>query len=88
MSEKISFTLNGVFMETNVDSDMRLIDLLRDELHLTGTKIGCRRGECGAIPTVPAVLSAVEDATGIRFRTCPLVPDRVLPELKKAGLVK
>lgn len=45
-------------------------------------------GECGAIPTVPAVLSAVEDATGVRFEACPLVPGRVLSGLKKAGLVK
>ncbi|KEJ92123.1 (2Fe-2S)-binding protein [Synergistes jonesii] len=52
MREKISFTLNGVFMETDVDPDMRLADFLRDELHLIGTKIGCKRGECGACTVI------------------------------------
>ncbi|WP_281679689.1 (2Fe-2S)-binding protein [Synergistes jonesii] len=52
MREKISFTLNGVFMETDVDPDMRLVDFLRDELHLIGTKIGCKRGECGACTVI------------------------------------
>lgn len=52
MREKISFTLNGVFMETDVDPDVRLADFLRDELHLIGTKIGCKRGECGACTVI------------------------------------
>jgi xanthine dehydrogenase YagT iron-sulfur-binding subunit len=49
MNFSISLTVNGV--QRNVDlSDPRvtLLDLLRERLHLTGTKKGCDRGQCGA----------------------------------------
>ncbi len=45
-------------------------------------------GEVGLCATVPAVLSAVEDATGVRFDAVPLVPGRVIDGFKKAGLIK
>jgi len=45
---KISFVLNGKKKTTDVEPDMRVIDLLREHLHLTGTKEGCGSGECGA----------------------------------------
>lgn len=44
----IRFTLNGTDQELTVSAHMRLIDLLRDELGLTGTKEGCSVGVCGA----------------------------------------
>lgn len=40
--------VNGKKIEMNVDPEMRLIDFLREELSLTGTKEGCSEGECGA----------------------------------------
>jgi len=43
-------------------------------------------GEVGVCAIVPAILSAVEDATGVRFTEVPLTPERVLAGLKKAGL--
>jgi carbon-monoxide dehydrogenase small subunit len=46
--EKISFILNGLPMEVTVDPQARLVDVLREELDLTGTKEGCGQGECGA----------------------------------------
>lgn len=44
----ISLKVNGEFFEISVDENLRLIDLLRDELGLIGTKEGCGEGECGA----------------------------------------
>ena len=45
---KLSFTVNGQKQNLSVPDNMRLLDILRDELHLTGTKEGCAIGECGA----------------------------------------
>ncbi len=45
---KITFTLNGVPMSRECPPDRRVVDLLREDLHLTGTKEGCGTGECGA----------------------------------------
>jgi carbon-monoxide dehydrogenase small subunit len=45
---KIRLTVNGKPHECEVDAETRLLDLLREELHLTGTKEGCGEGECGA----------------------------------------
>jgi len=44
----IEFTINGQKREAFVKSNDLLINLLRDELYLTGTKYGCGIGECGA----------------------------------------
>jgi aerobic carbon-monoxide dehydrogenase small subunit len=45
---KIHVTVNGTVYEPEVDGGTRLLDLLREGLHLTGTKEGCGEGECGA----------------------------------------
>ena len=44
----IKLTVNGVEHRTAVEDHWTLAELLRDHLRLTGTKIGCDRGECGA----------------------------------------
>lgn len=51
-TERIEFTLNGV--GTSVDTDPRrpLVEVLRDDLGLTGTKIGCSSGHCGACSVI------------------------------------
>ncbi len=49
MSKKlISLTVNGQTVETAVDPRMLLVHLLREELQLTGTHIGCETSHCGA----------------------------------------
>ena len=45
---KLSFKLNGQSIKVAIVPNTLLIDLLRDDLGLTGTKAGCREGECGA----------------------------------------
>ena len=42
------FTLNGTTVSLDVLGTRRLLDVLREDLHLTGTKEGCGEGECGA----------------------------------------
>ena len=48
MRKRISFVLNGNRMEVEVGPSWTLLDLLREELEMTGTKYGCGNGECGA----------------------------------------
>jgi xanthine dehydrogenase molybdenum-binding subunit len=45
---KITLTANGVQHEVTVGPDTKLADVLREELGLTGTKIGCSGGQCGS----------------------------------------
>jgi CO/xanthine dehydrogenase Mo-binding subunit/aerobic-type carbon monoxide dehydrogenase small subunit (CoxS/CutS family) len=48
LTRAICFTVNGRAISLSVDPLKRLSDVLRDELRLTGTKIGCHAGDCGA----------------------------------------
>jgi len=45
---KISFMLNGKEIQIDAPPDRRVLDILREDLNLTGTKEGCGTGECGA----------------------------------------
>jgi carbon-monoxide dehydrogenase small subunit len=49
---EVRFRLNGEPVAETVPPGLRLVDLLRDRLGLTGTKIGCEEGECGACTVV------------------------------------
>jgi aldehyde oxidoreductase len=46
--QRIEFRLNGAAAAVQTEPARRLADVLRDELGLTGTKIGCNAGDCGA----------------------------------------
>jgi carbon-monoxide dehydrogenase small subunit len=48
MKKKIQLTLNGRMITLEVPAHRLLLDLLRDEIGLTGTKEGCGTGDCGA----------------------------------------
>lgn len=48
MKKAIEFVLNGKKVSVITDPLLRLIDVLREELGLTGVKEGCGEGECGA----------------------------------------
>lgn len=45
---KLSFILNGKLVKAEVPPHRTLLEVLRDTLHMTGTKKGCESGECGA----------------------------------------
>jgi aerobic-type carbon monoxide dehydrogenase small subunit (CoxS/CutS family) len=45
---EIELTINGKRRRFDVEANKLLLNLLRDEMHLTGTKYGCGIGECGA----------------------------------------
>lgn len=44
----VSTTINGNAVEYLCETRQTLLDVLRDELHMTGTKEGCGTGDCGA----------------------------------------
>src|SRR5712691_9184468 len=44
----VSSTINGEPTEFLCEPELTLLDVLRDELHLTGSKEGCSSGDCGA----------------------------------------
>ncbi len=47
-TKHINVTVNGTAREVLVDSTWTLLETLRDQLNLTGTKEGCSNGNCGA----------------------------------------
>lgn len=47
-AESITFELNGVPVQCQVPCHRILVDLIRDDCHLTGTKISCDQNACGA----------------------------------------
>ena len=71
----VNFTLNGKSVSLSAAPNRRLLDVLREELGLTGTKEGCGIGECGACTilmdgkAVNACLVLIGQAEGCRITT-------------------
>ncbi len=78
---KIEITVNGRLRDFDVEPNILLLNLLRDDLYLTGTKYGCGIGECGACTVhldgeaVLACLTLAVDADGRRVDTIEGVAD-------------
>ena len=89
----ISFNVNGESRIVNVPPMKRLLDVLREDLHLTGTKEGCGEGECGSCSVrmngelVNSCLVPVLQAEGAEIQTVEgLALDGELHPLQKAFL--
>ena len=52
MTQKITFKVNGQERTVFAHPDMKLLDVLREELNLTGTKRGCDNSTCGACTVI------------------------------------
>lgn len=68
----IRFILNNKEVATDLPAGMLLVDYVRYHKHLTGTKIGCREGDCGACTVLVGELK--NDAVNYRSFTSCLTP--------------
>jgi xanthine dehydrogenase YagT iron-sulfur-binding subunit len=57
----LSLEVNGISYNLKVEPRVTLLDLLREQLHLTGSKKGCDRGQCGACTV---------HVDGVRINSC------------------
>lgn len=70
MEKKISLTVNGKTQSVTTETGRPLLDVLREEWHLTGTKYGCGEGRCGACTVLMdgkrifSCLTNIEEAEG------------------------
>ncbi len=88
---RITVTVNGEAVSEDVPGDRSLLDFLRDDLGLTGTKEGCGEGECGACSVivggrlVDACLIFAAEADGRNVETVEGLADgEVLHPLQRA----
>jgi aerobic carbon-monoxide dehydrogenase small subunit len=88
-----AFTVNGAPVEVEVAGMRRLLDVLREDLGLTGTKEGCGEGECGACSVlldgavIDACLVPMSQARGASVQTVEgLAPHGTLGALQQAFL--
>lgn len=89
----VNFVVNNEKIRTTVADNIRLLDILRDELGLTGTKEGCGIGECGACTVImnkQAVNSCLILATHLQNAEIETIEnidkDEILNRLKEAFL--
>jgi len=88
----IPLIVNGTARDVTVPAGRRLSEVLRDELHLKGTKVGCDAGDCGACTVlldgapVCACLTTAAQAEGREITTVEGLRDRGFEALQKSFL--
>jgi carbon-monoxide dehydrogenase small subunit len=63
MKKKLTFTINDEHVELEIESHKTLLEVLREDLGLTGTKEGCGLGACGACTVLIEGLPALSCLT-------------------------
>lgn len=63
------FILNEKTITTDLPAGMVMLDFIRYHQHLTGTKIGCREGDCGACTILVGELVKTQDAVSLRYQS-------------------
>lgn len=87
---KVSIKVNGIVFEREIESNLRLIDFIRDVLKFKGTKEGCGEGECGACTvimdgiTVNSCLVLAASAHGSEITTIEGVGNDQLEPIQRA----
>jgi len=90
--QQIHFTVNGKTAAVETYPMARLLDVLRNELHLTGTKEGCGEGECGSCSVmlngelVNSCLVPILQANGADIRTVEGLATEALHPIQQAFL--
>ena len=75
MKASVDLIVNGESYQVEVEPQITLVEVLRDELHLTGTKEGCGAGDCGTCivlvdgRAVNSCLMLAMDARGSQITT-------------------
>ncbi len=88
----VSLIVNGSRVEREVPATLRLVDFLRDDLRLTGAKVVCGEGECGACSIfldeklVDACLILAVEAHGHDIRTVESLSGESLTVVQQAFL--
>ena len=88
----LNFIVNGKPVTLETEPDRRLLDILREDLHLTGTKEGCAEGECGACTVIIdgeafnscIYLAVWADGKHIRTLESLMGPDGELSDIQQA----
>ena len=93
MPQAIRLTINGQERQIETEEDRPLLDVLREDLHLTGTKYGCGEGECGACTVLvegkaaQACITTISEVAGQKIQTIEgLAADSKLHALQAAFL--
>ena len=94
MAREIPIDVNGTKRMTVTDDDRSLLDVLREDLQLTGTKYGCGEGECGACTVLVdgqptrSCITTIADVEGQQIQTIEGLAKDQLHGVQQAFLAK
>ena len=94
-NKKINITINGQKHESTVSTNLLLLDFIRENINMTGTKWGCLTGDCGActillngIPVNSCIILAVDADDSEILTVEGLAKDGQLSQIQKSFIEK